>query len=221
MMRRPALWRASLIALLPVGVILVGCGTGAQNLEARRLESVSILSKTAPLGDRLLQRSEINAASDADAVRTFLQLWSLLQFQSWDQAEQLFEPGLRSLISPPLLAAAFETDTSVWQATRPRIVSAKSSPGTATITFLARNEQGDVMPTAISFGGAPESWRVSYFGLLNPAIARAAQFRTQVQLDPLATKPSPEAVRQAYSAASLQGIYLERKFAGTGTARKP
>jgi hypothetical protein len=179
------------------------------------------LSKTAPLADRLLQRSEINSASETAAVRTFLQLWSLLQFQSWDQAEQLFEPGLRNLIGAPLLSLAFENDLPVWQATRPRIASAKAGPGTATITFLARNEQGDVTPTAISFGGAPGSWRVSYFGMLNPALARAAQFRAQVQIDPLATKPSPEAVRQAYSAASLQGIYLERKAAAAGTRLKP
>jgi hypothetical protein len=220
-MGQPVVHRALLTALLPAGVILVGCGTGAQNLEARRLESVSILSKTAPLGDRLVQRSEINSASDAAAVRTFLQLWSLLQFQAWDQAEQLFEPGLRKMIGAPLLSQAFENDLPVWQSTRPRIVSAKAGPGTATITFLARNEQGDVIPTAISFGGAPESWRVSYFGLLNPAIARSAQYRAQVQLDPLATKANPEAVRQAYSAANLQGIYLERKLAAARTQTKP
>jgi hypothetical protein len=220
-MGRPVLRRALLTGLISSALILAGCGSSAQNREARKLESVSILSKTAPLGDRLLQRSEINAASDSAAVRTFLQLWSLLQFQAWDQAEQLFEPGLRSIIGASLLAQAFENDLAVWPSTKPRIVSANVVPGTATITFLARNEQGDVMATAISFGGAPGKWRVSYFGLLNPAIARAAQFRAQVQLDPLGTKPNAEAVRQGDNAANLQGIYLERQLAAGGARAKP
>jgi hypothetical protein len=193
--------------------LLAGCGEAAQKRQAQKLESASILASTAPLNDRLVKQTEINSASDGSAVRTFLRLWSLLQFGTWDQAEQLFEPGLRSVISPSLLAQAFEFDQVVWQSTKPRILSAGLASGIATISFLARNEQGDVTPASISFGGAPGRWRVSYFSLLNPAIARAAQYRVQVQLDPLGTKPNPEAVRIGDNAATLQGVYLERRLA--------
>ena len=213
--------RIATLAGLSCTVIGVGCGNSAQTREAQKLENTSVLSKTAPLSGRLLKQSEINSASDSAAVRTFLQLWSVLQFQAWDQAERLFEPGLRDSIGASLLAQALENNAIVWQSTKPRIVSAGAAAGTATIKFLARNEMGDVLPTAISFRGAAGRWRVSYFGLLNPAIARTAQLRVQTRLDPLATKPSAEAVRAAVNAAKLQGEYLEREFAAASRRTKP
>jgi len=212
-MRRAVLCRAALTGLISSTVIVSGCGSSAQKREAQKLENASILSKTAPLGDRLLKQSEITSASDTAAQRTFLQLWSLLQFEAWAQAEQLFEPGLRSAIGVSLLAGAFENDIIVWQATKPQIVSARVAGTMATISFLARNEEGTVMPTSISFGGAPGAWRVAYFPLLNPAISRTAEQRAQARIEPLGTKPSPEAVRQGDSASNIQGTYLERRLA--------
>jgi hypothetical protein len=217
-MRRGALCRAVWTVLISSTLLIAGCGSSAQKREAQQLENASVLSKTAPLGDRLVKQSEINSASDTDAARTFLQLWSLLQFEAWDQAEQLFEPGLRSAIGASLLAAAFENDLVVWQSTKPQIVSARVAGATATISFLARNEQGNVLPTSISFGGAPGAWRVSFFSLLNPAIARTTEAREQARIEPLGTKPSPEAVRRADSAANIQGAYLERKIAAEAAA---
>jgi hypothetical protein len=202
-------------------LLIAGCGSSAQKREAQKLENASVLSKTAPLGDRLVKQSEISSASDTDAAQTFLQLWSLLQFEAWDQAEQLFEPGLRHAIGAALLAAAMENDLIVWQSTKPRIISARVARKTATISFLAGDEQGKVVPTAISFGGAVGTWRVSYFALLNPAIARATQQREQARIDPLGTKPNAEAVRQAYKASKIQGIYLERKLGAPAKPAKP
>ncbi|MEA2199940.1 MAG: hypothetical protein QOI89_536 [Solirubrobacteraceae bacterium] len=198
--------------LLASSTVVAGCGGAAQTNAAQKLERASIVSKSAPLAERLVKQSEIEAASDTAAVRSFLQLWSLLQFQSWDAAEQLFEPGLRDAIGPPLLAQTLEGGLIIWQATKPRIVSAQGSAGTATITFLARDEQGNVVPTSISFGGAPGNWRVSYFPVLNGLIQRTVQLRVQAQLDPLGTKPNAEAVRQGHNAANIQSTYLERKL---------
>jgi hypothetical protein len=218
---RPSRWPI-LIALTCMSAVLVlGCGSGGQKHEARQLENSSILSSTTPLSERLVKQSEIESTSDSAAQRTFLQLWSLLQFEAWDQAEQLFEPGLRRAIGVALLAAALENDLIFWQSTKPRIISARATGGTATISFLARDEQGKVVPTSISFGGTVGAWRVSYFALLNPAIARATQLREQARIDPLGTKPNAEAVRQANKAANLQGIYLERKLGAPAAPAKP
>src|ERR1700720_2889728 len=167
-MKRLVLRRVALTALISCAMMLAGCGSGPQKRAAQKLEDASILSKTAPLGERLVKQSDINSASDTSALRTFLQLWSLLQFEAWDQAEQLFEPGLRRAIGASLLAGALENDLIVWQATKPRIISSRVAGGTATISFLAGNEQGKVVPTSISFGAAAGTWRVSYFALLNP-----------------------------------------------------
>lgn len=205
------------ILLVPVALV-AGCGSSALKHEAQKLESARILSSTAPLSDRLIKRSEIESASDTAAVRTFLHLWSLLQFGSWDQAEQLFEPGLRNTIGASTLAQALELDLIVWQGTKPNIITAGVTHGEATISFFARNEQGSVIPSSISFGGAPNGWRVSYFSMLNPAIQRAVQLRVQAQLEPLGTKANAEAVRQGADAAALQGIYLEHRLGG---AAKP
>jgi hypothetical protein len=193
------------------GVTLAACGTTAQNHEAQQLESASILSKTAPLSQRLVTKADINSASETTAERTFLQLWSLLQFEVWDQAEELFEPGLRNAIGASLLALALEDNVIVWQATKPKIVSTHITEKTAVITFFARDEVDNVIPASISFEGAPGRWHVSYFSMLNFALQRAVQLRAQEQIEPLATKPNAEAIRQGDAAAALQGAYLERK----------
>jgi hypothetical protein len=197
-------------------MIVLGCGSGAQKHEARQLENASILSRTAPLSKRLVKQSEIESASDSAAQRSFLQLWSLLQFGAWDQAEQLFEPGLRDTIGASLLAQALAQNLVIWLATKPRIVTARAKGTTALITFLARDERDTVVPASISFQRSSGVWLVSYFSPLDGAIQRAVQFRLQAQIDPLATKPSAEAVRQADSAAMLQGTYLERQLRAAG-----
>jgi hypothetical protein len=217
----PVLRGSVLCAVIFAGaVILAACGAAAQKREAQRLEGVSIVPKTAPLNQRLVSKSEIDSASEAGARRTFLQLWSLLQFQAWDQAEELFEPGLRSAIGDSLLLLALEDNVIAWQATKPTIVSTRTAARTAAITFYARDELGNVIPASISFEGAPGSWHVSFFSMLNFALQRAAQLRAQAQIEPLATKPNAEAIRQGDNAARLQGTYLERKARGE-TKYKP
>lgn len=200
--------------------VAIGCGDSAQKREARSLESASILSDTAPLEQRLIKPSEIAAAPDSAARRTFLQLWSTLQFGAWDRAEQFFEPGLRSTIGPALLAEGLEQYLLIWQATKPRIVTAKVSGETATIAFLARDEKDHVVPASISFTRSAGAWLVSYFSLLDGALQRAAQLTTQAQLEPLGTKPSAEAVRKGNAAAGLQSTYLESRLHPSPTAGK-
>jgi hypothetical protein len=189
-----------------------GCGASAQKREALQLKEASILSKTAPLGDRLITQAEISATPDTAAQQTFLRLWSLLQYSAWDEAARLFEPGLRDATGLSLLTEALENNLIAWQATKPKIITARvTAPAVATIGFLARDERGHVVPSSISFGREDGRWRVSYFPLLNAPLARAAATRVQDQIDPLATKPSAEALRQANLAANLQANYLELK----------
>jgi hypothetical protein len=200
-------------------LLAVSCGTSAQKREAQQLKDASVLANTAPLGDRLIKQSEVSTASDTAGAQTFLHFWSLLQYGAWDEAAQLFEPGLRDAMGLSLLTEALENDLIVWQATKPKIVDAREiSPGMTTIRFLARDERDNVVPSSISLFGAAGKWRVSYFPLLNPALARAADERVQAQIDPLATKPSPEAVRQANLAGNIQANYLELKLR-TGRAK--
>jgi hypothetical protein len=198
------------IMICATATFVAGCGTGAQRHAAQQIENVSVVSNAAPLSERLVTQSEIASASNTAAVGSFLKLWSLLQFQSWDQAEQLFEPGLRSVIGASVLAQALAADVIVWEAARPKIVAANATATSAVITFLARGETGVVMPSSISFERIGGSWLISYFSLLDAAIQRSVQARAQAEIEPLATKPSPEAVRQGFNALVLQSTYLER-----------
>ncbi|HEX5225898.1 MAG TPA: hypothetical protein VFW29_12290 [Solirubrobacteraceae bacterium] len=203
----------ALAALGPVVAVLVlaGCGGSAQKQQAQELQGASILARTAPLGDRLVKQSEIARTSDEAGQQTFLRLWSLLQYQAWDQAATLFEPGLVEQIGSALLTQSLASDVIVWQSTKPHIVTARAGASGAAVTFLARDETGSVTPASISFEkGKHGEWLVSYFSLLNPALQRVAQARTQAQIEPLATKPSREAARQGTNALFLQGVYRER-----------
>lgn len=205
---------------ISASALLAGCGSGTQKHQAQRLENLSILSATAPLGDRLVKRSEVDSASDKNGVRTFLQLWSVLQYRAWDQAVAMFQPGLRDAIGPALLTGALAGDIIVWQATKPQIVSATVTNGTALIRFVARDETDNLLPASISLQRTEGSWHVSYFSLLDGALQRSVQLREQAAIEPLATKAAAEAVRQGNAAGSLQSAYLERqvrsKHGGTG-----
>jgi hypothetical protein len=200
-------------ALCACVLLTAGCGSSAQKRQVRELENQGVLASTTPLGQRLISQAEVTGASDEHAAQTFLQLWSLLQFQSWDQAAALFAPGLRQTIGDGLLLQTLESNVVVWQGTKPKIVSATAkSDDTAVIRFFARNEVGTVVPTSITFERGSGSWLVSYFPLLDVALQRTAQIRAQGQIEPLATKPSPEAVRQGDSAFVLQSVYQERRL---------
>src|SRR5690349_19942267 len=101
-------WETFMCAALASAVgwctwLAVGCGASAQKREALQLKEASILSRTAPLGDRLITQAEISATSDTAAQQTFLRLWSLLQYCAWDDAARLFEPGLREATGLSLL----------------------------------------------------------------------------------------------------------------------
>jgi len=211
----------ALATLVAAAAVVIGCGESAQNREARKLESLSVLSNTRPLSDRLIKPTEIGSSPDQAGVRTFLQLWSLLQYVAVNQAELLFAPGLRSAVGTALLAQALDTEQLIWQGTKPRISSASLSGGQATISFVARDETDKLLPASITFRGGEGKWRVVYFSLLNGAIQRAVQLRVQAKLEPLATKPSVEAVRQGDSAGALQSFYLERLFRSEAATAKP
>jgi hypothetical protein len=199
------------VLCVSAAALLAGCSGGSQKAQAQRLESLSILSATAPLGDRLVKHSEVTSASDAAGVRTFLQLWSLLQYRAWDQAVAMFDPGLREAIGPALLTGALAGYVIVWQGTKPQIVSATETNGKAFIKFVARDERDQLLPASISLERGEGGWRVAYFSLLDGALERSVQLREQAAIDPLATKPAAEAVRQGDAAGSLQSAYLERK----------
>src|SRR5437870_2885774 len=113
----------STLILIGSVAILAGCSSSAQKREAQKLERLGIVSNTAPLPERLVTQAEVNSASDTAAVQTFLHMWSVLQFVATDQVEEIFEPELRQLIGPSLLAAAIEGEVIIWQATKPKILS--------------------------------------------------------------------------------------------------
>ncbi len=209
-----AMTRPTAVVLgIAAAACVVGCGESAQSNEAQKLENVSVLSATAPLPNRLVKQSEIAAASDAAAARTFLLLWSRLQYQSWPAAAELFEPGLRSTIGEANLTQALAADVIVWQASKPAIVTARVSAGDAVIEFLARDEKNNLMPSSITFRRAKEGWLVAYMSMLDSALQRSVQTRVQAAIEPLATKPAAEAVRQGYAALGLQSTYLQRELA--------
>lgn len=214
--------RALAVACACAGALmLAGCGgSGAQKSQAQALGSVSVLAGTAPLGSRLVSQSEIASTSDASAEQTFLRLWSLLQFEAWDRAATLFQPGLRTSLSDALLTQALSSGVLLWQSSKPVIRAAEVKEGTALIQFLIRTETGQVVPASISFERGREGWLVSYLPLLDFLLQRAAQQRAQGAIEPLATKPSPAAVRQGDDALLLQSAYREKLLNESAAARR-
>jgi hypothetical protein len=205
---------------LACAAIVAGCGTSSQNREARQLEAGGVLSRTTPVGERLVAPSEISAASDRYGVRTFLHFWSLLQYGAVDRAELLFAPDLRHLVGAELLGQALASNLLIWQGTKPRIVAANGSATSVTIMFQARDETDKLLPGSITLRGGEGRWQIAYFSLLDFALQRAVQLRVQANIEPLATKPNPEAVRQGDAASAIQSTYLERLLR-TEAASKP
>jgi hypothetical protein len=204
---------ASLVFAAGVAAVLAGCGESAQNKEAQQLENVSVLSSTAPLQSRIITQAELNAVPDGEAVRTFLVLWSRLQFESWPSAVELFEPALRDTIGDSTLVQALAADLAVWQGSKPGIINKRVTGASATIEFIVRVEKDQLSPSSITFKRSGKGWLVSYMSLLDSALQRSVQTRVQAAISPLGTKPAAEAVRQGYSALGLQSTYLQRELA--------
>jgi hypothetical protein len=211
----------ALVGACAGALLVAGCGgSGAQKSQAQALAGVSVLSSTAPLGDRLVKQSEIESASDTDAQQSLLKLWSLLQFQAWDQAAQLFQPGLRRAVSDALLTQALSSSVLLWQSSKPVIRTAELKGSTALIRFYTRSEAGQVVPASISFERGREGWLVSYFPLLDFLLQRAAQARAQGVIEPLASRPAPAAARAGNDALLLQSTYREKLFKESAAARR-
>jgi hypothetical protein len=204
---------------------LAGCGSGDATREAHQLSGISILEKTKPLGQNLVRQSEIDKTSDASGVKTLLQFWLALQYQDYESATSFFYPGLANFVGVAQLALALKSEGSLWGSTKPDVVEATTSGGTARVIFVVRNLLGKVAPVTVSFRKLGTTWKINYLTLLDEALRAYAQQYGQSQ----STSGSPQALKLGLAAGArafrLQSEYLQTErtgSAGTGTvgARK-
>ncbi len=189
---------------------LAGCGGGATH-EARQLSGISILEKTKPLGQNLVKQSEIDKTSDASGVKTLLQFWLALQYQDYESATSFFYPSLANFVDVSQLALALRNEGSLWSSTKPNVVEATTSGGTARVIFVISSLLGNATPVTVSFQKLGTAWKINYLTLLDEALRTWAQQRTQIESAPTSSQPSKLGLAAGVRAFQLQSKYLEKE----------
>jgi hypothetical protein len=94
------------------------------------------------------------------------------------------------------------------------------SGDSAVIEYAARDENNNLAPPSMTLRGSKRGRLVAHTPMLDAALQRSVQTRVQVAIEPLATKPAIEAVRQGYAAPGLQSNYLQRELAAEARAKR-
>jgi hypothetical protein len=196
---------------------LTGCGGGATR-EARQLSGISILEKTKPLGQNLVKQSEIKKTSDASGVKTLLQFWLALQYQDYESATSFFYPGLANFVGVAELALALKNEGSLWSSTKPDIVEATTSGGTARAIFVIRNLLGNVTPVTVAFRKLGTAWKINYLTLLDEALKAYAQQYGQSQSAARSSQSVKIGLAAGARAFQLQSEYLQAERTGSAGA---
>jgi hypothetical protein len=210
--------RSSVPALVLVGaaLLLPACGGSADD-EARRVQTTSVIAKNDPVKKYLVTQAEIEHEASGGVRRAFLEYWSALQFQGWNEAAKTFEPGLRRYVGTDALIRALANQGGSYRSSRPDIQYTTTRGNSALIRYF---RVGADAPVATSISWTREGsgrWLISYDPLLDQALGDARQLEVQQNTDPLAQKPSAAAVRAGTRARRLQSQYVaqrERTAAG-------
>ncbi len=201
--------RRSFIATLLTGIVLVGCGGGTDD-EARELATRSILEDPPPLKEALVSRAQIEEAPPGSAEREFLSLWSTLQYQAWADAVVTYSPALRRALGEDQLVEALKGQAAYFRAVKPRLRQTLRNGDRATIRYVITDVSGNDVPRSASFIRTADGWKVFYDPFIDGALNESVQRSTQMSIDPLARKPSKQALSAGVGASRLQSQYLKR-----------
>lgn len=159
---------AATFCLAILALAAAGCAGGAAR-EARQLGQLSILGKTRPLQQNRVTASELESASDGAGVRTLLTFWRTLQDGGYESAAGYFVPRFAKSAGTAKVVAALRNEAPLWDSTKPHIVAASARAGTANVFFAIRDLAGTVVGVEIVFRQFTETWKISFFSLLQSA----------------------------------------------------
>jgi hypothetical protein len=201
---------AGLVIALLAGLVLAGCGS--EDSTARKLRQETVTDTAALLRKNLVTEDDIRREEAGSPRQALLRFWSTLQYKAWWDATGFYEPGLRDAVGAPTIADGLKYQEAFWRGTRPDIRTVRADGrDRQTVEFLA--DAGGSRPEAFSvtWERAGGRWLIAYDSMLDRAVRSAVQEAAQMRIDPLATRPAPEAVREGIAAAQRQSDYLARR----------
>jgi hypothetical protein len=190
--------------LLLAGVVIAaGCGSASKpSSPSAAADGHPALAPT-----RLVTPATLARYPTGSPARVFLDLWSDLQFRTWDVAGTLYSSSLQRLVGLDRLIEAFKTQAEYFRTTVPSITSSVRRGRAVVVRYLIRDPSGRLMPTSISMVRELGTWRVGYDPQLDVMLRAAAQQEVQATQAPLARRPSAAAIAAGDRAARLQSAY--------------
>lgn len=189
-------WTLSGCGGLPDGDKQLASQSVSRPAEAPRDTSVTpeVLAKTPP-------------GSAQEALLTY---WRDVQSARYQAASNRFSRRLRAVVTDHLIIEALRSNSGVYRASRPTIVSIdRGAARSVTVRFIARTaaSPAQAAPSALRLRKQAGRWRITFSAPLNAelgaAAARAAQF---------AEKPNSEKIGQRGLAASRSASQIPNRL---------
>jgi len=195
-----------ILAIVALPASVSGCGGGAKD-EARELRAQSIISDPQPVSATVLTAKDLAHYKAGSVERAFSEYWSALQFEAWRTAASYYEPTLRTYIGDDLLLPALEGQAGIFLSNRPVISQVEHLNGETLVKYILRDTGKNETTRSMAWRRVQGKWRIVYDAFLDRALAESRQLEVQAQVDPVAQKPSPEALRAAGQARRLQSKF--------------
>jgi hypothetical protein len=195
--------RAGKVALIGLAVlaalVLSSCGGGESQ---------------PPEANNLVGQAELEKYPPDSAARSFLELWSDLQYQSWAEVAAYYSPGLRRFIGTEELVGAKKVDASTFPVTKPEIGRIKEDGPETTIYYSMALPGGTRELGSTTWRKEGGNWEMIYDSRLDAELNQFARNRVETEehgapSTEAGKAPSAAASRAGIEAAHLQSEYLE------------
>jgi hypothetical protein len=198
--------------LLALAVVFSGCGDDSTDTQ---LGNKSLV-EPADLPEAVISEDDRDQFDDGSAEVALLDYWQSLQFQDLTTALGFYEPGLRKAVSSSLLLETLRSQSTLYRIRKPGILkeATESTGDLTTVRYVIEGLSGEVTTHSVTFRKDGDEWRIVFSSFTGEGLLASAQARRQVELDPSAQQPGPEAQQAGARAAQKQQDYLDNVLQG-------
>jgi hypothetical protein len=210
--RRGAPARSLCIGALLAALAFAGCGEESTDPQ---LGDKSLVNPK-DLPEAVISEEDRDQFEKGSAEIALLDYWQSLQFQDLADALGFYEPGLRRAVGEDALLEALRSQSSLYRVRKPGILEdeTETEGDLTTVRYVIEDLSGGVTPHSVTFRKRGGEWRIVFSSLTGEGLLGSAQARRQVEIDPSAQSPGPEAQQAGARAAQKQQDYLDSVISG-------
>jgi hypothetical protein len=199
-------------ALAALALVFAGCGDDSTDTQ---LGDKSLVDP-ADLPEAVISDDDRDQFEQGSPEVALLNYWQSLQFQDLAGALEFYEPGLRRAVGDSSMLEALRSQASLYRIRKPGILEDETETAgeLTTVRYVIEDLNGGVTPHSVTFRRDGDEWRIVFSSFTGEGLLGSAQARKQVEIDPSAQSPGPEAQQAGARAAQKQQDYLDSVLQG-------